>query len=116
MPDIFEVIFQRRAVKVFDPVIIPSEQRERILDAARHAPSSFNTQPYKLYWVETPAAKSAVSKLCLEQSPAATASALVAVIADIGSMPETAKLQAAWMRSFMMKVCGLLPKAPRNLR
>jgi nitroreductase len=40
-----EAIFQRRAVKVFEPVEISQAQRELILDAARVAPSSFNMQP-----------------------------------------------------------------------
>jgi len=96
--DILEVIFQRRAVKLFDPVVIAEGPRERILHAARQAPSSFNLQPYKLYWVESAAKKAAVAKLCLGQAPAETASALVVVVADIGSMPATTKGQVEWMR------------------
>ena len=48
-----EAIYQRRAVKVFEPGEISEELREQILNAARQAPSSFNTQPYRFYWVET---------------------------------------------------------------
>jgi nitroreductase len=96
--DILDVIFQRRAVKLFEPVVIAQGPRERILNAARHAPSSFNLQPYKLYWVESAAKKAAVAKLCLEQVPAETASALVVVVADIGSMPATTQGQLEWMR------------------
>ena len=44
MSPTLEAIFQRRAVKVFEPVEIPQAQRELILDAARFAPSSFNMQ------------------------------------------------------------------------
>ena len=54
MNHILDAIFQRRAVKVFDPVKIPPETREQILEAARLAPSSFNIQPYRFYWIETP--------------------------------------------------------------
>ena len=54
MSPILEAIFQRRAVKVFEPVEIPPAQRELILDAARVVPSSFNIQPYRFYWVESP--------------------------------------------------------------
>ena len=96
--DILDVIFQRRAVKSFEPVVIAQGLRERILNAARHAPSSFNLQPYKLYWVESTASKTAVAKLCLRQLPAETASALVVAVADIGSMPATQQAQLAWMR------------------
>src|SRR5262249_50318993 len=79
-----EAIFQRRAVKVFEPVEIADAVRDQIFDAARHAPSSFNTQPYRFYWVGTANQRTAVARLCLGQKPAETASALVVVVADIG--------------------------------
>src|SRR6266851_4807217 len=43
MDEVLDAIFQRRAVKVFEPVEISDELRCQILDAARHAPSSFNS-------------------------------------------------------------------------
>ena len=98
MNGILQAIFQRRAVKVFEPVEISRELREQILNAARHAPSSFNVQPYRLYWVGSAAKKAAVAKLCLRQMPAETASALVVAVADIGSMPATSQGQLEWMR------------------
>ena len=93
-----DAIFQRRAVKVFEPVEISNELREQILNAARHAPSSFNSQPYKFYWVRSAAKKVAVAKLCLGQKPAETASALVVAVADLGSLSATAQGQLEWMR------------------
>lgn len=98
MNGILEAIFQRRAVKVFDAVEISRGLREQILDAARHAPSSFNMQPYRFYWVGSTAKKAAVAKLCLGQMPAETASALVVAVADIGSMRATSRGQVEWMR------------------
>jgi nitroreductase len=98
MNGILEAIFQRRAVKVFEPVEISPGLREQILDAARHAPSSFNTQPYRFYWVGSTAKKAAVAKLCLGQMPAETASVLVVAVADIGSMRATSRSQVEWMR------------------
>lgn len=98
MNEILTPIFERRAIKLFEPVEISPELRERILDAARHAPSSFNTQPYRFYWVGCPAKKAAVAKLCLGQSPAETASALVVAVADIGSLHATTQAQLEWMR------------------
>lgn len=96
---ILETIFKRRAVKVFEPVQIPEAVREQILNAARHAPSSFNMQPYRLYWIESAKERAAVAELCLRQRPAATASALVVVVADIGSLAATSQGQLEWMRS-----------------
>jgi nitroreductase len=98
MNQALDAIFQRRAVKVFEPVEISEGVREQILNAARQAPSSFNSQPYKLYWVRSGAKKEAVAKLCLGQKPAETASALVVAVADLGSLSTTAQGQLEWMR------------------
>jgi len=99
MSHVLEAILQRRAIKVFDPVEIPAETREQILHAARVAPSSFNIQPYRFYWVETPEMRSTAAQLCFGQSPAATASALIVAVADIGSWKSTTASELAWMRS-----------------
>lgn len=99
MKDILGALLCRRAVKAFETVEISPSLREQILDAARHAPSSFNTQPYRFFWVESPASKAAAAKLCLGQRPAETASALVVAVADIGSLSATSQSQLEWMRS-----------------
>ena len=99
MSNILYAIFQRRAVKVFDPVEIPPETREQILDAARLAPSSFNIQPYRFYWIETPVARREAARLCMNQSPAATASALIVAVADLGSWQSTTRSYLEWMRT-----------------
>ena len=99
MSEILEALFRRRAVKAFEPVEILQVIREQILDAARHAPSSFNSQPYRFFWVESSPRKATVAKLCLGQMPAATASALVVAVADIGSLAATSQAQLEWMRA-----------------
>lgn len=98
-PDILDAILHRRAVKEFEPVEISDVLREKILNAARHAPSSFNVQPYQLFWVESAAKRATVARLCLGQKPATTASALVVAVADIGSMSATTRAQLEWMRA-----------------
>ena len=98
MSEILEAIFQRRAIRAFDPVEIPDTVREQILDAARAAPSSFNAQPYQFYWVETPEMKTRTARLCMGQAPAETASALIVAVADIGSWRATTESQLEWMR------------------
>src|SRR6201984_415018 len=95
---ILEAIVKRRAVKVFEPVEISEGIREQILNAAHHAPSSFNSQPYRFYWVGSTAQKAVVAKLCMGQMPAETASALIVVVADIGSLAPTSQSQLEWMR------------------
>jgi nitroreductase len=99
MNNALDSIFRRRAVKVFDPVEISEGVREQLLDAVRHAPSSFNLQPYRFYWVQSAAKKAAVAKLCLGQKPAETASALVVAVADLASLSATSGSQLEWMRS-----------------
>jgi nitroreductase len=98
MNEILNAIFLRRAIKLFEPVDISPETREQILHAARHAPSSFNVQPYRIYWVGSEARKAVVARLCMGQKPAETASALIVVVADIGSMSATTHAQVEWMR------------------
>jgi nitroreductase len=99
MNHVLEAILQRRAIKVFDPVDISPDTRQQILHAARLAPSSFNIQPYRFYWVETQEMRAEAARLCFGQSPAATASALVVAVADIGSWKFTTESELAWMRS-----------------
>ena len=98
MESILEAISRRRAIKVFESVSIPVAVRDQILNAASLAPSSFNSQPYLFYWIESPASKKVVVQLCMGQSPAETASALVAVVADIGALADTTEKHLAWMR------------------
>jgi nitroreductase len=99
MTTALDAIFERRAVKAFDPIHIPLAVRDHLLDAARVAPSSFNMQPYRFYWVESPAQRNIAAGLCLAQTPAVTASALVVAVADIGSLQSTSQLQLEWMRA-----------------
>lgn len=95
---ILSAVFQRRALRAFEPVAIPVWIRDLLLQSARQAPSSFNSQPYRLYWVESAEKRDAVARLCMSQSAAKTASALVIAVADVGSLRATAEMQAAWMR------------------
>src|SRR3984957_9837951 len=97
MSEILEALFHRRAVKAFAPVEIPHVLRERILDDARHATSSFNMHPYRFFWVESSPRKAAAAKLCLGQTPAATASALIVAVADIGSLAATSQAPLGWV-------------------
>ncbi|HTV57707.1 MAG TPA: nitroreductase family protein [Candidatus Baltobacteraceae bacterium] len=99
MPLALEAIRRRRSVKVFEPVQIPESARREILDAACLAPSSFNIQPYRFFWIESPPKREIAAKLCFGQPPAATASALVVAVADIGSWKSTAAGHVAWMRT-----------------
>ncbi len=95
-------IFHRRAIRAFASYEIPLDLRQRIMDAARSAPSSFNMQPYRFFWIESPELKKTASALCLGQPAATTASALVVAVADIGSWRATTDGQLEWMRQGSM--------------
>jgi nitroreductase len=99
MNEILDLISHRRAVKLFEPVEISKERRQQILDAARYAPSSFNLQPYRFYWVQSDVQKARVAKLCLSQKPAETATALIVAVADLKSLSVTSQDQLEWMRT-----------------
>ena len=98
MDQALTAIFQRRAIKVFEQSEISSAVREKILQAACAAPSSFNSQPYRFYWVDSPSMKTAAARLCMGQKPANTASALVVAVADLGSWQSTTQGQLEFIR------------------
>src|SRR5580704_1930437 len=109
MSHLLHAITHRRAVRVFDPVQIPAATRARILEAARLAPSSFNSQPYRFYWIESLEMRKAAARLCFTQSAASTASALVVAVADIGCWRETVAAELKWIRT-----AGFTPQEVRK--
>ncbi|HUL35662.1 MAG TPA: nitroreductase family protein [Candidatus Eisenbacteria bacterium] len=93
-----EPLLKRRAIRMFDAGVVPAEVREHMLRAAVAAPSSLNSQPYRLYWIESPGQLEKAAELCLGQSAAKTASALVVAVADLGLWKTTSAAQLQWMR------------------
>lgn len=80
------------------PAKIAPELRDQLLAAACAAPSSLNLQPYRIYYIDTPPVRAEVARLCMGQAAATTASALVVVVADIGSWKATHRARVARMR------------------
>jgi len=93
-----DAVLRRRAIRVFDAAEVPPETREQMLRAAVAAPSSLNSQPYRLFWIESPEQREKAAGLCMGQSPAKTASALVVAVADLGIWKATGAGQLQWMR------------------
>jgi nitroreductase len=48
----FDVIASRRSVRAYERTPVSREKLERILEAARQAPSAANRQPWKMYVIE----------------------------------------------------------------
>jgi nitroreductase len=95
---VLETIHRRRAIRAFVPAKIAPELRDQLLAAACAAPSSLNLQPYRIYYIDTPPVRAEVARLCMGQAAATTASALVVVVADIGSWKATHRARVARMR------------------
>jgi len=79
---LYEVIISRRSVRQFQPEIIPREDLERMINAARLAPSAANLQPLEFVAVEN-------KKICEKIFPCLKWAAYIAPEGDpkIGQEP-----------------------------
>lgn len=84
-----QLVDRRRAVRDFTGEAVADEDMEAILAAAQLAPSSSNTQPYELHWVRDPSLRARVAEACRGQRAAATAGALVVVVARFRGVVDT---------------------------
>ncbi|HEY9206633.1 MAG TPA: nitroreductase family protein [Candidatus Methanoperedens sp.] len=76
--DIFNTIRNRRSVRQFKSEHIPEESLRKILDAARWAPSPFNTQPWEFIIIKNKDTLKSISRVArysgyLESAPMAIA-------------------------------------------
>ena len=112
--DTFEAIYQRRAVKGFDPEhrLTPDEER-KLLEAAIQAPTSFNIQHWRFVVLRDPELRLKIRKeLGNDQAQMTDASLLILMTADVQAWrkqperywrdapPEVAKLLVDWMGPF----------------
>ncbi len=72
----------RRSVRKFRPDPLPEGLLERMLDAARWAPSGYNLQPTHFYIVEDPQLKPALQVACMSQRQITEAPATVIFLGD----------------------------------
>ncbi len=76
--DFYEIVRTRRSVRAYQPSVIPEEVLERVLDAARIAPSGSNRQPTRLILIRDEERKRRVAELCHGQTFIATAPVVIA--------------------------------------
>lgn len=93
-----ELVRSRRAVHAFSGRPVAEEDVLAMLRAAQLAPSSFNLQPYRFYWVRTPALRERLRALCLGQKAARTAAELVVCVARWDDWHATGQEHLAWLR------------------
>ena len=112
--DTFDAIYQRRAVKGFDPEHrISSEQERKLLDAAIQAPTSFNIQHWRFVILRDPDLRQRIRKeFGNDQTQMTDASLLILMTADKKAWtknpdrywkkapPEVAKMLVDWIAPF----------------
>ena len=63
---LLELVKKRRSTRRFKPDPIPDEYVDKIIEAARWAPSGFNSQPWEFVVVKKPELKDSIVQLCTE--------------------------------------------------
>jgi len=80
--DVFEAIKNRRSIRVFEAKKVSDEQVEMLIDAARHAPSAGNIQPWEFVIVRDPQIKQQLSAAALNQAFIEEAPVVIVVCAN----------------------------------
>lgn len=80
--EVFETINKRRSIRAYKNEHIPSEKIERLLEAARLAPSAANRQNWKFVVVDDGEIKRKFEKACNNQAFVPTASHVIAGVVD----------------------------------
>jgi nitroreductase len=78
-----EAAEQRRSIRTYEPVPVPREDMEDILDVARRAPSAFNVQPWRFVVVETPELKERLAAAAFNQRQVHSAPAVIVLYTDM---------------------------------
>ncbi len=80
--DILDLIKERRTTEDFLPKFVDWDKVSKIVDAARHAPSSGNIQNWKFIVVQSPDRKRAIAEAAFGQHKITLASALIVVCGE----------------------------------
>ena len=75
--DFYEVIRTRRSIRSYKADAIPNDVLERVMHAARIAPSGNNRQPWKFVLVKDEQLRRELVPLCFEQAFIAQAPVIV---------------------------------------
>ncbi len=111
--ELFDAIYQRRAIKAFDPEhIISPDDEKKLFEAAIQAPTSFNIQHWRFVVVRDKALRAEMRKLGNDQTQITDSSLLVIMTADmkawqkdpsrywVQAPKEVADLLVGWMGPF----------------
>lgn len=77
-----EIVLKRHAVRSFDGKKVPENKVHELLDIIRHAPSSYNIQPWKIKIISDQAMKEKLAPASWNQPQVTTCSHLLVFCAD----------------------------------
>jgi len=80
--DVFEAIKSRRSVRAFTMEPVSDKEVRKLIDAARHAPSAGNIQPWEFVIVRDPEIKRGLSAAALDQTFIEEAPVVIVVCAN----------------------------------
>jgi nitroreductase len=80
--EFFDVIMNRRSIRKYEEKSVEKEKLQRILEAARLAPSAMNRQPYKLYVLSDTEILSKINSACNQSWKAPVMIAMVSFPKD----------------------------------
>ena len=129
--DTFDAIYQRRAVKHYDPEhALTDDEIRKLMEAAIQSPTSFNIQNWRFVLVRDPELRAKIRGAANDQAQVTDASLLIVMTADVKSWAkspdrywrkapsEVAEILVNWMGPFYegkeqlqrdeaMRSCGL---------
>lgn len=141
--DVFEAIKKRRSVRAYADEKVSEEDVERLIEAARWAPSAGNIQPWEFVVVKDVETKRKLSEAALNETFIEKAPVVIVVCADLNrssrgygsrgkhlySLQDTAAatenillaaqelgLATCWVGAFRDNEVAKAVKAPRNLK
>ncbi len=141
--DVLEAIKERRSIRAFTDGKVSEKDVERLIDAARWAPSAGNTQPLELVVIKDKEMKRKLSEAALNQTFIQKAPVVIVVCADLNrssrgygsrgerlySLQDTAAatenillaaqelgLATCWVGAFRDKEVAKAVKAPKNMK
>ncbi len=89
-----EIVMSRYAVKSFNGEKIPQEKIDKLLELIRFAPSSANTQPWKILVISDPSMKAELSAAAWNQPQITTCSHLLVFCADTDLTTRVKEIEA----------------------
>ena len=102
--ELFDAIYQRRAIKAFDPEhIISADDEKKLFEAAIQAPTSFNIQHWRFVVVRDKVLRAEMRKLGNDQTQITDSSLLVIMTADmrpftlLGAGAKRSRRFAGWL-------------------